>query len=67
MSKGEDQAWADKVSVAATQMLDKTTTKADVMEVFKINRTVFDQLKLVSKTNYDELMVVFKDIKEKRQ
>jgi len=51
----------------ATQMLDKTTTKADVMEVFKINRTVFDQLKLVSKTNYDELMVVFKDIKEKRQ
>ena len=67
VGKGEDQAWADKVSVAAAQMLDKTTTKADVMEVFKINRTVFDQLKLVSKTNYDELMSVFKSIKEKRE
>lgn len=67
VGKGEDQAWADKVSVAAAQMLDKTTTKADVMEVFKINRTVFDQLKLVSKTNYDELMGVFKSIKEKRE
>lgn len=67
VGKGEDQQWADKVSVAAAQMLDKTTTKADVMEVFKINRTVFDQLKLVSKTNYDELMGVFKDIKEKRE
>lgn len=67
VGKGEDRAWADKVSVEASKLLDKTKTKADVMEVFKINRTVFDQLKLVSKDNYDELMTVFKDMKEKRE
>lgn len=67
VGKGDDQAWADKVSVAASKLLDKTQTKADVMEVFKINRTVFDQLKLISKDNYDELMAVFKDMKEKRE
>lgn len=67
VGKGEDRAWADKVSVEATKLLDQTKTKADVMEVFKINRTVFDQLKLVSKDNYDELMAVFKQMKESRE
>ena len=67
VEKGEDRAWADKVSVEATKLLDQTKTKADVMEVFKINRTVFDQLKLVSKDNYDELMAVFKQMKESRE
>ena len=65
--EGKDQEWADKVSVATSMLLDKTKTKADVMEVFKINRTTFDQLKLVNKDNYDELMSVFKDMKEKRE
>lgn len=67
VGKGEDRAWADKVSVEAAKLLDQTKTKADVMEVFKINRTVFDQLKLVSKDNYDELMAVFKQMKESRE
>ena len=67
MGKGEDRAWADKVSVEATKLLDKTQTKADVMEVFKVNRTIFDQVKLVSKDNYDELMAVFKQMKESRE
>lgn len=67
VGKGEDRAWADKVSVEAAKLLDQTKTKADVMEVFKINRTVFDQLKLVSKDNYDELMTVFKQMKESRE
>jgi hypothetical protein len=67
VGKGDDKAWADRVSVATSKLLDQTQTKADVMEVFKINRTVFDQLKLVSKDNYDELMTVFKDMKEKRE
>ena len=67
VGKGDDKAWADKVSVAAANLLDQTKTKADVMEVFKINRTVFDQVKLISKENFDELMAVFKDMKEKRE
>lgn len=65
--EGKDKAWADKVSVEASKLLDQTQTKADVMEVFKINRTVFDQMKLVSKDNYDELMAVFKQMKESRE
>jgi len=67
VSEGNDKAWAESVVVAATKLLDKTRTKADVMEIFKINRAHFDQVKLISKGDYDELMGVFKSIKEKRE
>lgn len=63
--EGKDKEWADKVSVETAKLLDKTQSKADVMEIFKVNRTVFDQVKLVSKDNFDELMTVFKERKEK--
>jgi len=65
--EGKDKAWAETVSVATTKLLDQTQTKADVMEVFKVNRTHFDQVKLVDEEIYKELMSVFKDMKEKRE
>ena len=67
VGKGEDRAWADKVSVEAAKLLDQTKTKADVMEVFKVNRTVFDQMKLADEEIYKQVMAVFKDMKEKRE
>lgn len=65
--EGKDKAWAETVSVATSKLLDQTQTKADVMEVFKVNRTHFDQVKLVDEEIYKELMSVFKEIKEKRE
>ena len=65
--EGKDKEWADKVSVMTSKLLDQTKTKADVMEVFKINRTVFDQVKLADEEIYKQLMAVFKDMKEKRE
>ncbi len=65
--EGKDKAWAESVSIATAKLLDKTKNKADVMEVFKINRTVFDQIKLIDEETYKELMSVFKNIKEKRE
>jgi len=67
LPEGNDKEWAGKVSVETTKLLDKTKTKADVMEIFKINRTLFDQVKLISKEDYDDLMSVFKKIKESRE
>ena len=67
IAEGKDKAWAETVSVATTKLLDQTQTKADVMEVFKVNRTHFDQVKLVDEEIYKELMSVFKDMKEKRE
>ncbi len=65
--KGDDKEWADKVSVATSKLLDKTQTKADVMEVFMVNRTIFDQMKLVDDDIYKQVMAMFKDMKEKRE
>ena len=65
--EGKDKEWADKVSVMTGKLLDQTKTKADVMEVFKVNRTVFDQMKLADEEIYKQVMAVFKDMKEKRE
>jgi hypothetical protein len=67
VGKGDDKAWADKASVAASKLLDKTQTKADVMEVFMVNRSVFDQMKLIDDEIYKQTMAMFKDMKEKRE
>lgn len=67
LENGDDKEWADSVSAASVHLLEKTISKAEVMEVFKVNRTVFDKLKSISKFHYDELMVLFKSMKEKRE
>lgn len=65
IAEGKDKAWAETASIATAKLLDQTQSKADVMEVFKINRTVFDQIKLIDEEIYKELMSVFKAKKEK--
>jgi hypothetical protein len=61
----EGSEWVSDVCVATAKLLDETTSKADVMQIFQVNRAQFDKLKTASKSDYDDLMSVFKQMKEK--
>jgi hypothetical protein len=61
----EGSEWVSDVCVATAKLLDETTSKADVMQIFQVNRAQFDKLKTASKSDYDDLMSVFKAKKEK--
>jgi hypothetical protein len=61
----EGPEWVSDVCVATAKLLDETTSKADVMQIFQVNRAQFDKLKTASKSDYDDLMSVFKAKKEK--
>ena len=61
----EGPEWVSDVCVATAKLLDETTSKADVMQIFQVNRAQFDKLKTASKSDYDDLMAVFKKMKEK--
>ncbi len=61
----EGSEWVSDVCVATAKLLDETTSKADVMQIFQVNRAQFDKLKTASKSDYDDLMSVFKQKKEK--
>lgn len=63
--EGDNEAWVDTLITTAGIALDNAKSEADVMEIFKVNRNVFDHLKLIDKTNYDNLMSDFKKTKEK--
>jgi len=61
----EGSEWVSDICVATAKLLDETTSKADVMQIFQVNRAQFDKLKTASKSDYDDLMSVFKQMKEK--
>jgi hypothetical protein len=61
----EGPEWVSDVCVATAKLLDETMSKADVMQIFQVNRAQFDKLKTASKSDYDDLMSVFKKMKEK--
>jgi hypothetical protein len=61
----EGSEWVSDICVATAKLLDETTSKADVMQIFQVNRAQFDKLKTASKSDYDDLMSVFKQKKEK--
>ena len=53
------------VSEAAVAALSVAKTKDDVMNIFKVNRTVFDQMKKLDEDNYNDLLNAFKATKDK--
>lgn len=63
--EGDDKVWVDTLVTTASIALDSAKSEVDVMEIFKVNRNIFDHLKLIDKTNYDNLMGEFKKMKEK--
>jgi hypothetical protein len=61
----EGAVWKDSVILAATKALEFAKSKEDVLEIFKVNRKIFDSLITEDKLTYDQLMSVFGDYKKK--
>lgn len=58
------QAWIGVVMEAARLALDQAKTEKDVMDIFKVNRIIFDTLKAEASDDYAALMQDFKTRKE---
>lgn len=62
--KGVDiNAWVDVVYDVTSKALGLAKNDADVMEIFKVNRNIFDQLKLANEDSYKNLMACFTETK----
>jgi len=57
-------AWISIVSDSTDLMLDTADNKDDVMNIFKVNRVIFDRIKADAPEAYEELMKKFKKAKE---
>ena len=77
--EGKDQPWKLKITAQADAdmetwlgmvndltelMLETTSSKEDVMNIFKVNRIIFDRIKADAPDTYEELMNKFKKAKE---
>jgi hypothetical protein len=56
--------WTTAVIEATTIALDLTDSAEDVMGVFKVNRTLYEELKAKNPDAYEQLMKLFKTMKE---
>jgi hypothetical protein len=54
------EAWCSLVIDMARLGLTQCGSEADVMAIFKVNRAIFDHLKVSDSTRYEELMAEFK-------
>ena len=82
-AEGREGAWQLKVSVAPDGIseedwaglvietckiaLEQTDSADSVMQIFKVNRNIFDRMKAECKPQYDEMMALFKTKKESFQ
>lgn len=57
-------AWLGMVNDLTELMLKTTSSKEDVMNIFKVNRIIFDRIKADAPDTYEELMNKFKKVKE---
>lgn len=56
--------WSNSVIDMTTAALDQVTTPDGVMDVFKKNRTTYEELKAKNPDAYEQLMKLFKTMKE---
>lgn len=61
------QEWCSLVIDMARIGLTQCGSEADVMSIFKVNRTIFDHLKVSDAASYDELMAEFKEARAKHK
>lgn len=59
------QAWIGVVMDAARLALGAAATQKDVMDIFKVNRAIFDKLKQEAPEDHELLMGEFKTVKDK--
>jgi hypothetical protein len=62
---GEITAWLDLIKTASHMMLDLCTSEADVMQIFKKNKVLFDTVKGHDAVFFKEMMGKFTDTKNK--
>lgn len=60
----EPKDYVNIVTEMAMQALPLAQTKGDLMEIFKVNRSVFDQMKKLDPDNYEDLLAEFKKRKD---
>ena len=56
--------WAELVIETCKIALEQTMDADQVMQIFKVNRNIFDRMKADAPTHYDEMMAAFKAKKE---
>ena len=61
------QEWCSLVIDMARIGLTQCGSEADVMSIFKVNRAIFDHLKVSDAASYDELMAEFKEARAKHK
>jgi len=57
--------WVGNVTLGITKALEMAETKEDVLQIFKVNRSVFDELAAKDKAVYDDLVAMFGEAKKK--
>lgn len=57
--------WVGNVTLGVTKALEMAETKEDVLQIFKVNRSVFDELAAKDKAVYDDLVAMFGEAKKK--
>lgn len=62
---GDNQAWLDVVKDATIIALENTTKEDDVMNLFRNNKNIYDKYKDISSEAHAELMILFKNAKQK--
>lgn len=62
---GDNQAWLDVVKDATVIALENTTKEDDVMNLFRNNKNIYDQYKAINPEAHTELMILFKNAKQK--
>lgn len=62
---GDHGEWSQLVIDATMIQIDQAKTEADVMNIFKTNRNIYDEVKAGSPTAYDVLMGEFKQARTK--
>ena len=57
--------WAANVMLGVTKALEFAESKNDVLEIFKVNKVIFEELQVKDKATYDDLIAVLGDAKKK--
>ena len=57
--------WASNVVLGVTKALEFAESKNDVLEIFKVNKVIFEELQVKDKATYDDLIAVLGDAKKK--
>jgi hypothetical protein len=65
--EGDHGEWSQLIIDATMLQLEHVKTEADVMSVFKTNRSIYDEVKRGSPTAYDVLMSEFKQARAKHK